>query len=112
MSRRSKPSGSFAPAPAVIRYLSRRPPVEVRMRISEATFSAAWARSSMGFSVLRGKVSCVQGSAKKLRRKVRPGGKLAVRTDSENISKLLELPCHDTQKHVLLYDAGWSRRDA
>src|SRR5579875_662973 len=59
MSRRSKPSGSAAPAPAVIRYLSRRPPVEVRMRIREATFSAAWARSSMVSSVLRGKVGFV-----------------------------------------------------
>src|SRR6185437_12509813 len=90
--------------------LSRRPPVEVRMRIREATFSDAWARSSMGFGVLRGKVGCFQCRAAKetCGRRIWPG-QLTVKTDSENISKFFELPGHDTQKRVFQYDANWTR---
>src|SRR5271168_4280788 len=47
MSRRSKQSGSTAPAPAVIRYFRRKLPVVVRSRIRLATFSAATAKSSI-----------------------------------------------------------------
>src|SRR5580658_2551023 len=102
MSRRSKPSGSAAPAPAVIRYLSRRPPVEVRMRIREATFSAAWARSSMGFSVLREKIDCLQHrAAKTLAAGGKAQGQTTVKTNSENVSKRFELPRHKTRKRVL-----------
>src|ERR1700733_7261889 len=54
MSRRSKPSGSTAPAPAVIRYLSWSPPVVVSSRMREATVSAACAKSSMTDRSYRG----------------------------------------------------------
>src|ERR1700728_2412780 len=55
MSRRSKPSGSTAPAPAVMRYLRRNLPVVVSSRMRLATFSAACAKSSMRDQSYRGK---------------------------------------------------------
>src|SRR5581483_6939753 len=101
MSRRSKPSGSAAPAPAVIRYLSRRPPVEVRMRIREATFSAAWARSSMGIYVLGGIGRLLQTEDRNDRLPFRPNSKELMRKSRQALSKkFIGLPPY-TRKYRL-----------
>src|SRR5581483_3980832 len=101
MSRRSKPSGSAAPAPAVIRYLSRRPPVEVRMRIREATFSAAWARSSMGIYVLGEIGRLLQTEDRNDRLPFRPDSNELNRTNRQTLSQnLFGLPPY-TRKYRL-----------